>query len=504
MIGLAEWLRRRAVRSADRPALTCDDVTWTYRDFQARIEQLSAAFAATGVGVGDRVGYLGFNHPMFLVGLFATARLGAIFVPLNFRLTGPEIEFAVNDAGVRTLLVGSEHLAIIESIRGALCCERYLSVDAGVTGWEAATDLMSTASPVGAAEVAASDVAAILYTSGTTGNPKGAMLTHGNFWSAGSDIMMCMDLVSTDIALNVAPLFHVGGLCVVTLPVMQAGGHVVLHRAFDPVDMMQAIARYKVSVGFAVPAMLLFMSQHPDFAAADLSSLRSIAVGGAPVPEPLLKLYGDRGIPVHQGYGMTETVAINTFLRPDKAAAKLGSCGTGPLLTEFAIKDPQGNRLSLPGARGEVCVRGPNVMKGYWNRPDANAAVFDSEGWFHTGDVGYMDDEGYLFLCDRLKDMVISGGENIYPAELESVLSGHPAIAEIAVIGAPDEKWGERVVAVAALKPGASLTLEELRDFGQKSLARYKLPLELRLVEALPRNPTGKILKTALRQANAR
>lgn len=504
MIGLAEWLRRRAVRSADRPALTCDDVTWTYREFQARIERLSAALAATGISPGDRVGYHGFNHPMFLVGLFAAARLGAIFVPLNFRLTGPEIEFAVNDSGIHTLLVGTEHIAIIESIQGSLCCARYLSADPGVAGWEAATDLMETASPVAAAAVVGEDVAAILYTSGTTGNPKGAMITHGNFWSAGTDIMMCMDFVSTDVSLNVAPLFHVGGLCVVTLPLLQAGGHVVLHRAFDPVEMMRAITRYRVTAGFAVPAMLLFMSQHPDFAAADLSSLRSIACGGAPVPEPLLKLYADRGIPVHQGYGMTETAAINTFLSPDKAATKLGSCGTGPLLTEFSIKDPQGRRLTEPGARGEVCVRGPNVMKGYWNRPDANASVFDAEGWFHTGDVGYTDEEGYLFLCDRLKDMVISGGENVYPAEVESVLSGHPAVAEIAVIGAPDEKWGERVVAVAALKSGASLTLEELRDFGQKSLARYKLPLELRLLEALPRNPTGKILKTKLREANAR
>jgi fatty-acyl-CoA synthase len=504
VIGLAEWLRRRAVRSADRPALTCDDVTWTYREFQARIERLSAALAATGVGIGDRVGYLGFNHPMFLVGLFAAARLGAVFVPLNFRLTGPEIEFAVNDSGVRTLLVGAEHLATVEAIRDTLCCQRYLSVDPGAPGWEAATDLMETAAPVPAVEVVGDDVAAILYTSGTTGNPKGAMLTHGNFWSAGTDIMLCMDFVSTDVSLNFAPLFHVGGLSVVTLPLMQAGGHVVLQRAFDPVEVMRAIARYKVTASFAVPAMLLFMSQHPDFAAADLSSLRSIAVGGAPVPEPLLKLYGERGIPVHQGYGMTETVAINTFLSPDKAAAKLGSCGTGPLLTQFTIKDPKGNRLTVPGARGEVCVRGPNVMKGYWNRPDANAAVFDAEGWFHTGDVGYIDDEGYLFLCDRLKDMVISGGENVYPAEIESVLSGHPAVAEIAVIGAPDEKWGERVVAVAALRPGASLTLDDLRAFGQKSLARYKLPLELRLVDALPRNPTGKILKTALRAANPR
>ena len=290
------------------------------------------------------------------------------------------------------------------------------------------------------------------------------------------------------------------GLCVITLPILAAGGHLVLHKAFDPLEQLRAIERYRVSVGFAVPAMLLFMSQHEAFAAADLSSLRLIAVGGAPMPEPLLKLYAGRGIPVHQGYGMTETSTMIAFLDPARSLDKLGSCGNAPILTEFSIKDYAGAPIDAAHVKGEVCVRGANVMKGYWNRPDATAAVFDAEGWFHTGDVGYVDEEGYLFLCDRLKDMVISGGENVYPAEVESALFGHPAIAEIAVVGAPDERWGERVVAVAALKPGASLTLEELRDYGADRLARYKLPLELRLVDALPRNPTGKVLKNRLRE----
>ena len=247
--------------------------------------------------------------------------------------------------------------------------------------------------------------------------------------------------------------------------------------------------------------MLLFMSQHEAFEQADLSSLRLIAVGGAPMPQPLLRLYNGRGIPVHQGYGMTETTTMISFLNPERSADKLGSCGNAPILTEFMLKDYSGNPIKEPRVKGEVCVRGANVMKGYWNRPDATDAVFDADGWFHSGDVGYVDEEGFLYFCDRLKDMIISGGENVYPAEVESVLFGHPAIAEIAVVGAPDERWGERVVAVVTLKPGASLTLTELQAYGGERLARYKLPRELRLVEALPRNPTGKVLKNRLREA---
>jgi fatty-acyl-CoA synthase len=472
-----------------------------YRELQERVERLSAALAGGGVVAGDRIGYLGFNHPMFLVTLFAAARIGAIFVPLNFRLTGPELEFVIGDAGVHTLLVGAEHRELIDSTRSALPCKRYLAVDPAAPGWEGAEEAMAAAGTCPAAKVDADSVATIIYTSGTTGHPKGAMLTHGNFWANNSNAHLVFDVVSTDVALNNAPLFHVGGLCVVTLPILAAGGHLVLQRAFDPLDMMQAIEKYRISIGFAVPAMLLFMSQHEAFDKADLSSLRLIAVGGAPMPEPLLKLYNGRGIPVHQGYGMTETTTMISFLNPDRAIDKLGSCGNAAILTEFAIKDPSGKTVLEPSVKGEVCVSGGNVMKGYWNQPQATAAVFDDEGFFHTGDIGYIDEEGFLYLCDRLKDMVISGGENVYPAEVESVLFGHPSIAEVAVIGAPDERWGERVVAVVALKPGESLTLGELQAYGGERLARYKLPRELRLVDALPRNPSGKVLKHRLREA---
>ncbi|CAN7767038.1 long-chain fatty acid--CoA ligase [Variovorax sp. LjRoot175] len=503
-VGLAEWLSRRAARVPRRPALTCDGITWTYGELAERIERMSAVLAARGAKAGVRVGYLGFNDPMFVVVLFATARLGAICVPLNFRLSGPELAFIIGDAGLHTLVVGEEHIAVIDAVRDTLGSLRFIHRTGGAPGWESADALMAGPLAVpDAVPVAADDVAVIMYTSGTTGHPKGAMLTHGNFWANDLNELLLWDMVSTDVTLNFAPMFHVGGLLCGTLTTLLVGGHLVLQRGFDAAAVMQAIEQYRVTVTFAVPAMLLFISQHPDFKQADLGSLRLVSVGGAPMPEPLLRLYNARGIPVHQGYGMTETASMITFLNPDRAVDKLGSSGTPPLLTEIRLVDDVGVPITEAGKPGEICVRGANVMRGYWNRPEATEACFTRDGWFRSGDVGYRDAEGFLYICDRLKDMVISGGENIYPAEVESVLYDHPDIAEVAVIGAPDERWGERVVAVVAPKPGKSITLEALQAFAESRLARYKLPRELRLVDALPRNPTGKVQKARLRDPGA-
>ena len=309
-----------------------------------------------------------------------------------------------------------------------------------------------------------------MYTSGTTGRPKGAMLTHGNIWWNNTNAMLTLDLAEDDVTLTVGPLFHIGGLNVTTLITWQKGGEVVLHRTFDPARFIEDVSRYAVTTTFAVPAMLLFVSQHPEFDAADLTSLRLVVCGGAPVPEALMKVYLGRGIPVNQGYGLTETAPMVTFLTPEFGLQKLGSAGKPPMYVDLQLVGPDNAPVTEPMAKGEVCVRGPNVMKGYWNRPDATAAAIDAEGWFHTGDVGYLDEDGFLYIADRVKDMVITGGENVYPAEVESVLYEHPAIAEVAVFGLPDERWGEAVVAVAVLRPGAALTLEELRAFaGQRS-----------------------------------
>jgi len=273
----------------------------------------------------------------------------------------------------------------------------------------------------------------------------------------------------------------------------------VLLRNFDPGQVLADFQRYKVSHMFGAPAMFLFMSQHPSFGTTDLSCVRNLLVGAAPVPESLIELYADRGVDFCQGYGLTETAPFSSFLTPEWTRSKLGSAGQSPIYSDMRIVDND-NKPVAPGVRGEICMRGPNIMKGYWNRPEATADAIDTEGWFHSGDVGYVDDEGFLFICDRLKDMVISGGENVYPAEVESALYKHESIAEVAVIGLPDEKWGEAVTAVVSLHDGHQLTLEDLRVFAQPMLAKYKLPLRLHLVDALPRNPAGKVLKFVLKE----
>ena len=348
------------------------------------------------------------------------------------------------------------------------------------------------------------DVALIMYTSGTTGRPKGAMLTHGNIWWNNVSSLHTLDALTDDVTLVAAPIFHIGGLNVTTLTAFQKGALVVLHRGFDPARALADIAAHRVTTMFGVPAMYLFMAQNPAFADSDLSSVRLFVVGGAPCPLPVLKAYYARGVLMQQGYGLTETAPMVSFLAPEFALTKVGSSGRTPMFVEVKIVDSAGATVEAPGAQGEILVRAPNVFKGYWGLPEATAKAIDADGWLHTGDAGFLDEGGFLTVSDRIKDMIISGGENVYPAEVESELMRHPAIAEVGVVGEPDGQWGERVVAIAALKPGAALTLEELRVFASERLAAYKLPKRLEFVAALPRNATGKILKFKLRQTLAK
>ncbi len=500
-IGLGSWFSRRTRETPDRPALSFEGATRSFAQMQCDIDRLATALRRDGVCRGDRVAFLGFNQPALFDLMFAAARLAAIFVPLNFRLTGPELDYIINDAGVHTLVVDGPHRPVIDGIRGSLCCRRYLSADGAAPDWLPVTEFAADANPLPQGEATAEDdIAVIMYTSGTTGRPKGVMLTHGNLWWANVMGMLSTDVSADDIAIVMAPLFHIGGLNVTPLVAWQKGGHVILHRSFDPARFLADVAHYRVTSTFAVPAMLLFISQQPDFASADLSSIKMIACGGAPVPEPLLRLYNTRGVPLNQGYGLTETSPAGTFLGNDFALAKLGSAGKPAFFVDLRIVGEDGRTPLPPGERGEVIMRGPHIMRGYWNKPEATAAAIDPEGWFHSGDIGYVDADGFLYICDRLKDMIISGGENIYPAEIEAVLYGHHAIAEVAVIGEPDAKWGESVTAVAVLKTGADLDLETLREWAAQLLARYKLPTRLAVIDALPRNPAGKVLKFELRE----
>lgn len=501
--GLAESFRRRAFRAEQRPALSFESRTWSYAQMQAEIEQRANVFAALGIGRGDRIGYLGFNHPGILFALYAAARIGAILVPLNFRLASRELQQIIEDAEPALLIVDAPHRPLIDAVRERLACRHFLAADddTATADWQSLPALLAAgATPVAAVDGQPDDVVLLIYTSGTTGCPKGAMLSNRNLWTNNLNWLLANDFTSHDVTLANAPLFHVGGLCVVLTPTLLAGGHVVLQKGFDALEFIRSVERERVTVCFAVPAMMLFTSQHPAFADADLSSLRLIVAGGAPVPEPLLRLYATRNIPVSQCYGMTEATSGVTFLETDRALAKLGSCGRAGMLSEVRLIDFDGRPITEPDVPGEICMRGGNVIQGYWRLPEVSAACVDANGWFRSGDVASCDAEGFYTIRDRVKDMIISGGENIYPAEIESLLYEHPAIAEVAVIGAPDVRWGERVLVIAVLKPAQTLTLDDVLAFVDGRLARYKLPRELHLIDLMPRNPNGKVIKTELRQ----
>jgi fatty-acyl-CoA synthase len=497
-VGLGRMIAARAALTPSNRALTFEGVTWNYSEFLERINRTATSLREQGVSMRDRVAYLGFNHPAFLVTMFAALRIGATFVPLNFRLTPSELEFIISDAGVHTVVADDAHKGALDVIRGQLPCKRYVGSESASDGWEGLEEVVLSSEPLAqGVHVDADEVALIMYTSGTTGRPKGAMLTHANItWN---NVNSLNSVAVGERTLVVAPLFHIGGLNVTTLVTLQKGGEVVLHRNFDPGAALEAIERHGIETMFGVPAMYLFMQQHPNFDSTDFSSVKLFTVGGAPVPEPLLNAYNARGIPFAQGYGLTETSPFVAILEPQYASAKLGSAGKSPLYSELAVLDVTG-RPCEPGERGEVCARGPNVMAGYWNQPAATADAIDERGWFHSGDVGFFDQDGFVYVVDRMKDMIISGGENVYPAEVESVLYDHPSVSEVAIIGMPDERWGEGIIAVVALKEGRDLTLDELRDFGAERLAKYKLPIRLETIEVLPRNPAGKVLKFKLRE----
>mgnify|MGYP001578164481 CR=1 FL=1 len=497
---LAGTMLRRAELNPERIALVFEEREYSYEEFAGRVRKQATLLREYGVCIGDRVAYVGLNHPATMETMFAAQALGAIFVPLNFRLTAEELTFIINDAGVHTLVVDDALRPVVEPARDKLCCREYFTSETAADGWRHLDAEREAQAPLSrAVSVDQHDVAVIMYTSGTTGLPKGAMLTHGNIMWNNINAMLAFGSSRDDVVLTAAPLFHIGGLNVMTLNSFHVGSKLVLLRNFEPAQVLKDFQRYKVTHNFGAPAMFLFISQQPDFDTADLSSIKTIICGAAPVPESMIELWGARGVSFCQGYGLTETAPFSAFLTPEWAVTKLGSAGQPPLYSDTRIVDND-NKEVEPGERGEICLRGPNIMKGYWNRPEATADAIDTEGWFHSGDVGYVDEDGFLFICDRLKDMVISGGENVYPAEVEGVLFRHDAISEVAVIGLPDEKWGEAVTAVAALKEGASLTLEELREFADPLLARYKLPLRLHLVDALPRNPAGKVLKFVLKE----
>jgi len=470
----------------------------TYRAFDERIARLAAWLRATGVGRGDRAAILAQNCTDVFELQFACARLGAIFVPLNWRLTVPELSFILGDATPRVLIHDPEFAEAAQALVAVVPGLRLLPRGGPDSAYERA---LRDTDPLARAEIVThDDISTIMYTSGTTGHPKGAMITHGmTFWNV-VNLGGPAEVAFHSVLLTVLPLFHTGGLNCYANPVFHAGGTVLVPRVFEPGEALRLFADPEVGLThfFGVPAHYQFMLQHPDFDKTDLSRIKVAGVGGAPMPLPLLQAWQARGVALNQGYGMTETSPAVLVLDRRDAARKIGSAGLPVLHTEVRIVDEQGRDVPV-GEMGELWVRGPNVTPGYWQRPDANKASF-TDGWLHTGDAARVDEDGFYYIVDRTKDMYISGGENVYPAEVESVLYQLPELAEAAIIGVPDERWGEVGKAIVVVKPGQRLSAEQILDHCCDRLARYKLPRSIEFVDALPRNATGKVHKPTLRQ----
>ncbi len=509
---ISHWIERHADFTTDKPAIRFQGAAIGYAEFAGRIARL-AAMLEHGLGIrpGDRVAYLGFNSPENLDLVFACARIGAMVLPLNWRLAAPEHLYILGNAEPNALLAEPGYCDHVDSIRDALGEMAFVRYGGTVPGWRDYHALLDDAASKEASRAAhgTSDLDRphlLVYTSGTTGRPKGAVLSQSAlFWNA-INAVHAHDMTSADNILNYLPMFHVGGLNVQTLPAFHSGATVTLQPQFDPGEVLRAIAEERPTLVVLVPAVIQALAAHPDWLATDLSSLRLICAGSTIIPVPLIELLHGRGVPVIQLYGSTETAPVAIYLTEPDAARKIGSTGKPALHCRCRIVDDQGRDVAQ-GERGEILVRGPNLFDGYWRDAAATAAAL-RDGWYYSGDVGYQDDEGYYWIVERKKDVIISGGENIYPAEIEAVLAESADVREAAVVARPDDKWGEVPVAVIVPRDGGAggkpADAKEILRLFDGRLARYKHPREVIFVDALPRNVMGKVLKFELREMVAK
>jgi len=504
--GIGGWPRRRAATGAEHPAIVFQGRVTRYRELADRVDRLADALVARGVRAGDRVAFLGNNHPAFVETLFATALLGAIFVPLNTRLSTPELAYMLEHSGASLLISTSPREPEAAGASAGLGIRRVViaeqTPDDPVTVSPDAEDyeaLVASAPGPGARPVVTlDDPAVIIYTSGTTGRPKGAVLSHGNLtWNA-INVLADYDLVSSDRALMVSPLFHVASLGMGCLPVLMKGATLLLEERFVPSDALATIESERATTISGVPTTFQLLCEAPEWEGADLSSLRLLTCGGSPVPARVREAYEARGLRFTGGYGMTESAPGVTMLPPAHAASRAGSAGLPHFFTSFRIRGTEGVPARA-GDPGEIEVRGPNVFLGYWHDDQATRDAFTADGWLRTGDIGHTDPEGFLFISDRVKDMIISGGENVYSAEVELAIARITGVTGVAVIGVPHERWGEVPHAVVTLAPGAFLDGEMLVAELSTTLARYKVPRTLEIVDELPRTASGKVQKHVLR-----
>jgi len=508
MSGIGLWLTKREVMHGNREALVEGERRLTYRQLNQRVNRLASWMLNAGIKQGDRVSYLAYNQIEVVEIIFAAAKIGAILVPLNWRLAPRELGFILSNSETETIFLDASFAKIaLEQIvkSDGLNIKRIIMFGGEAEGTEPYENCLaqgSDAEPSIAETVTLDLPFIIMYTAGTTGLPKGAVLTQNNLlWNAILlEQSLDMNFHGRERNLVLLPLFHVGGISNFTLLTIHAGSTVILQRTFDAGETLRLLKDEKITICFIVPAMALFMMQHADFGADVFKTVRVLMCGASSLPPSVVQRYhGEAGILIVNAYGMTEASPLISYYDKDLGVSKAGSAGKAALHIELRLVDDNMNDVPVKEV-GEVVIRGPNVMtEGYWKNPEATKAAWKG-GWFHTGDLAMMDEDGDLYIVDRSKDMFISGGENVYPAEIENVIYELPQVSEAAVIGVMDLKWGEVGKAIVVLKAGEKLSETQILDYLKPRLAKYKVPTSVVFIDQLPRNAAGKVLKRELRE----
>lgn len=501
---LVEMLAGSSQKYPDKVVFNFKQQNWTYQDFEEQSNKVANGLKNMGIGKGDRVGLMMLNNPYFVISYFAIVKLGATVVPVNVMFKGAELQYLLNDSQAAALITSSMFVPLVSEIREKMETIKNIVVldapeDINVRGYVSLNDILANESAALRLDysVEDEDVAVFLYTSGTTGNPKGAMLTHRNLVSNAAATAEASEAGPEDTTICVLPMFHSFALTVCINTPIYSGGTIIVLESFSPQAVLNAFIEQKATIFAGVPTMYTVLLQLPNINPADFAHVRVPWSGGASLPVEVLKAVNEKfGINILEGYGLSEASPV-CALNPLHGTRKAGSIGKTLPGVECMIVDEKGNELPA-NTPGELLFRGPNIMKGYFNLPEATTEALKN-GWLHTGDIGYVDDEGYIFLIDRKKDLIIVGGLNVYPREIEEVLYSNPKVAEAAVIGVPDALRGEMVKAYIALKQGETASEREIIKFCQERIANYKLPKSVEFLDALPKTSTGKILKRALK-----
>ncbi|MBJ3810649.1 AMP-binding protein [Streptomyces flavofungini] len=510
-VSSAAAVHRQARVDGNSAALICENADVSFTQLSERVRYLASILVNGGLEVGERVAYFGLNSALLIETALAAAHAGAIFVPISSQLASDEVVFQLNDASVRAVVVEEEYVTSIDAIVELIPVRHYVTEGSASPAssstihsrWQRISAVLTGALGDVCDEslhVYPEDIAMLFYTSGTTGRPKGVALTHGNLWWNHLNVSAAIDVRPRATTLTVTPMCHIGGLGAFTLFTLVHGGTVVVRRHFDAERCLHDLVAHRVARMFAVPAIYAALAHEEKWDQIDLSSLTTAVVAGAPVPSQLIRDYLHRGIRLQQAWGMTETASFATYLPPQCVESTPESAGFPMPYTQIRIVDPQnGAVLTEPLVPGEICVRGPHVTQSYWKSPRATERAIDGSGWLHSGDIGYLDSRGLLYVVDRIKDVIFVAGENVYPAEVERVLVEMPGVREAAVVGVPHEVWGETPVAFLCKVHDSRVDIQDLREFAGLRLARFKLPTAVYCIDALPRNVSGKVDKATLR-----